>query len=152
MPGLSFLPRLSGMIEHAQLRREARRFLPPVEDERFRHDDERGRDVWSGRWRGLPFSGFRRLAAGRRFSRGAQSTACFEYREHLRGFADAHVVSQTTAEAKALQKIHPARALFLIAAQLADEFFRLLRGLNAVESFQLFTGAREGFIKSSFRL
>ena len=34
-------PAAAGVVEHAQRRREARRFLLPVEHQRPRHDDER---------------------------------------------------------------------------------------------------------------
>ena len=47
--------------------------------------------------------------------------ARFQYGEHLRRLADAHIVRQTAAEAELAQKLHPAEAFALVIAQLSDE-------------------------------
>ena len=98
----------AGVVEHAQLRREARRLLLPVEDQRPRHHHQRRRH------RGVPPA--RVGAAG------------LQQRQHLGGLAHAHVVGQAAAEGEAPQEVHPAQALALVIAQLPDETLRLRGG------------------------
>ena len=54
----------------------------------------------------------------------------------MRGLADAHIVGQAAAEAELAQELHPAHALLLVVAQLADEARGLLHRLHALEVLQ----------------
>src|SRR5262249_3295183 len=76
-PEIITVAELAGVVEHAQLRREAFGFLLPVEDQRPRNYDQ-GRQ--------------------RRLIRSAPRTAGFEQGENLRGFADTHVIRQAPTE------------------------------------------------------
>src|SRR5258708_13709113 len=86
----------AGMIEHAQLRSEACRFLLPVEYERLRDDHQ-------GRTDGL--------------ARGAQLAAGFHQRQYLRGLAHTPVVRQAPTEGETRHDGPPTPTLLLTLSQ-----------------------------------
>src|SRR5262249_40847204 len=109
-----FLSRLPCVVEHAQPGREARRLLLPVEDQRFRDDRERRED---GRTEGRRDGGMEKgsLAIVSRvlclsvppslrpsvplsLYPFTQLASRFEQRKHLNGFAQTHIVGQTSTE------------------------------------------------------
>ena len=120
----------AGVFEHTKRRREPGRFLPPVEHDRSRRDDERGKAVGLGL----------RVPAGRE-----------ERKDHHR-LAETHVVREAAAETESLQEEQPAEPFALIAAQRALERRRRFRGRDAIERFQLRAGARERVVPRSLRL
>src|SRR4051812_34443690 len=100
-PGLTAAD--AGMVEDAELRREASGLLLPVEDERPRHHDQRRR-------RSAAFLGG-----------GPQLAARLQQGEHLDGLAQAHVVGQAAAETELPEEAEPAQAVALIVAELTPE-------------------------------
>src|SRR5947209_10066522 len=102
----------AGIVEHPQLRSESRCFLLPVENKR------------SGDYRQCRPQG----GAG-----GPQLAARLQQRQHLRGLAYSHVVSQAASERVALEKEHPAQALALIVPQVSLEIRGLFSGLDPLK-------------------
>src|SRR3954470_14809220 len=84
-------------IQHAQLWREPRGLLDPVEQHRARDHDER------------------------RPAELARRAETIEPGEHHDGLAEPHVVGETAAEAEAPEKGQPAERVALIVAQLPLE-------------------------------
>src|SRR4029077_9805133 len=89
----------TGLIQNFQPRREAQRFLLPIEDQGARHDDQ-GRTA--------PGIGIQK-------------------RQDLYGLAQAHVVCKTCSETELPNEVKPAQALTLILAQLRFERWRRRR-------------------------
>ena len=122
------------MVEDAELRREASGLLLPVEDERPRHHDQRRR-------------GSAAFPGG-----GPQLAARLQQGEHLDGLAQAHVVGQAAAEAELPEEVEPAEAVALIAAELALEPGRRVRGRDALELAQPLARLLEPLVESRLGL
>src|SRR5688500_14154783 len=104
------------MYQDSQLRPGTRSILVPLKSQRARSDRERG--TRSGCWR---------ITAPLRAARVQQ-------REHLDGFAQPHVVCQTTAQPEALKKLQPAQPFALVIAQDAAKVRCSIGGMDAGES------------------
>ena len=131
-PGLTAAD--AGMVEDAELRREASGLLLPVEDERPRHHDQRRR-------------GSAAFPGG-----GPQLAARLQQGEHLDGLAQAHVVGQAAAETELPEEVEPAEAVALIAAELTLEPGRRVRGRNALELAQPLARPLEPLVESRLGL
>ena len=105
-------------------RRKARRFLLPVEDERFGNNTSGGLFTLGSRTQ---------LAAG------------FPQRKHLRSFSDSHIVRQATAKGESAQKAHPTHTFALRFLQLASETGRLIGGRDLLKVLQFVAHAQKGF-------
>ena len=129
--GQFFGRRLSRMrVSHRERRRELLDFGLPVGDERRRDDQQAGLAI-----REWCFVGG---------VRGLRTAIPFEHqqqRQHLDGFAQAHVVGQTRAQAQLVHEPEPMRPLLLVWTQLRLQFRvrirfgRRARLLHFVEQF-----------------
>src|SRR5690606_37124448 len=90
-----------GELHSLQTRRERLDLVRPVENQRLRDNDQRREFL---------------IATG---------DAVLQDCQHLDGLAQAHVVSQATAEAELLQKLQPAESVPLIGAERSLETSRL---------------------------
>jgi len=124
---------LRRVIEQAQFRREARRFLLPMKNQRPRHDDQRG----TKRFRSPLF---------------AARPARFQQRQNLNRLAEPHVVGQTAAETEALEEKKPAKPFALVAAQLAAKIRRRGSRRDSGKALELLAHAREDRVDSHLRL
>src|SRR5690606_35132399 len=124
-------PLMPGVIEHAQPRRESSRLLLPIEDERFRHHDERGTPAWM------------LLACG---------AARFEQGQYLHRLAQPHVVGQAAAETELAKEVEPTEAFSLIGTQLSLKASRRIGRTDAVELRECIARSREHLIDVRFRL
>ena len=90
----------AGVVKNLELGSEAAGFGFPVEEQGFGDDDEIGREFFAG---------------------GAAFAVELEEREHLDGFADAHIVSEAAAEADGFKEKQPGEAFALVGAHGADK-------------------------------
>src|SRR5438874_12645337 len=77
--------------------------------------------------------------------------AVLEQGEHLDGLAQPHVVGEAPAEAESAEELHPAKAVALVVAQLADEALRGVERVDAVEAHQLVPRLPEGCVEGGLR-
>src|SRR5262249_20820983 len=92
-------------VENSKTRCESRRLFFPVEDQRARHDCQRG---------ALPLIGLKQC-------------------EHLNSFAQSHIVSEACAEAETPDEPHPAETFALVLAKRSDERWRRIHWFNSAK-------------------